>query len=247
MRKKTAKEVREALETIIEENSLQKIQVISSDLGNEYTANAAHFKEKYNIVWFWLRGKVKAGLAEGSIKRFKHLLYRYMRTHSKSNWTTFYKDIVNQLNIRPLKTLKNRAPIDIVSPFSDIYSRKLLARDQETLQRKQLSKQSLFKKGDLVFVETSTGLNERGFDLQRAVINKIVNVDTSDRPYFYELEDLEGIKIAKKFYGAELKKAPGLRDLPRQIRHIYRSRRKNKKREYEVNFVGSKYVDITNV
>ena len=239
MRKKTATEVREALEAIISENSLQKIQVISSDLGNEYTANASHFKEKYNIIWFWLRGKVKAGLAEGSIKRFKHLLYRYMRTHAKSNWTSFYKDIVNQLNIRPLKTLKNRAPIDIVSPFSDIESRKLLTNKPQGQSRKS-SKQNSFKKGDLVFVELSSNLNERGFDLQRAVINKIVNVDTSELPYFYELEDLEGNKIAKKFYGAELKKAPGLRNLPKQIRHIYRSRRKNKKREYEVNFVGSK-------
>ena len=241
LKTKSGKEVREALVDIIEKNDLYKAQTFSSDLGTEFVSNASYFKEKYGIIWFWLKSKTKAFLVENTIKSFKGLLYRYMRLHPKKIWTDFEKDIVNQLNIRPLKALKNYAPIDFVDPVSDARSRSLLSSKETDFRRKRVKKPE-FKKNDLVFVEIPASEIQRGFDLQRGAINKVAKVDTHSYPYLYELEDLEGKKISRKFYAIELKRAFKLRNLPKQIKHIYGSRRKNYKREYQVTFVGNKYV-----
>ena len=238
LKTKSKTAVREALEDIIEKNQLTKIQTIGSDFGSEFKANATYFKDKYGIIWFWLRSKVKASLSEIYIKSFKSLLYRYMRLHPKKVWTEYYQDVVNQLNIRPLKHLKGYAPVDFVSSLSDVRSRALLTSDKG---RKRLKK-PLFKKDDLVFVELPSFEIRRGFDIQRGVINKVIGVDTNAYPYLYELENLEGEKLPRKYYAVELVKTAQLRNLPKQIKHIYASRRKNFKREYQVTFVGSKYV-----
>ena len=239
LKTKSGKEVREALVDIIEKNNLYKAQTFASDFATEFRTNAPYFREKYGIIWFWLKSKTKAFLAENAIRSLKGLLYRYMRLHPKKNWTDFYEKVVNQLNIRPLKTLWGHSPIDFVSPISDIRSRTLLAKSDSF--RKKL-KTPEYKKGDLVYVEIPESEIQRGFDIQRGTINKVASVDTNSYPYLYQLEDLEGKKISRSYYSIELKKAFKLRNLPKQIKHIYASRRKNYKREYQVTFIGNEYV-----
>ena len=241
LKTKSGKEVREALVDIIEKNGLYKAQTFASDFATEFRANAEYFKENYGIIWFWLKSKTKAFLAENAIRSFKALLYRYMRLHPKKNWADFYEKVVNQLNIRPLKSLQGYSPIDFVSSASDVKSRTVLSGLNSS--RKKL-KSPEYKKGDLVFVEIPASEIQRGFDIQRGTINRVAKVDTRSYPYLYELEDLEGKKISRSYYAIELKRAFKLRNLPRQIKHIYASRRKNYKREYQVTFIGNKYVYI---
>ena len=244
LRTKSADSVKDALEDIIKTNKLTKITSINSDRGNEYVANASYFKEKYGIVWFWLKGRNKAAIAERAIRTVKGVLYRYMRLHPKKTWNDFYQEVIDQINSRPHKSLNGFAPADFANKFSDILSRKVLTTSTPASVKKQrrVKKKPLFKINDLVFTELPLLDTERGFDIQRGVINKVVGVDTEAYPYLYDLEDLEGRKLSQRFYSIQLKKAPSLRNIPKQIKHIYASRRKNYKREYQVNFVGSKYV-----
>ena len=226
-----------------------KISTVGTDQGTEFTANSQYFKKTYNIKWFWLKGKTKAALAENRIKTLKNVLYKVIRSRPKAQWAKIYPEIVEQLNIRPLKALKNRAPADLVSIFEDVRSRPLLtsststetatAPTSKTSSKKKRFSQK-FKLGDLVFLETPSSVNERGFDLQRAVISRIRNVDKSAFPYLYSLENLEGEPLSRKYYERELRRAPKLRNIPRQIEHVFDSRRKNKRREYLISFYNSK-------
>ena len=209
---------------------------MASDQGTEFKSNASYFKEKYGIVWFWLKGKTKAGLAENRIKAFKSILYRRLRSKKGVEWSLEYRNIVDQINKRRLKALKGHSPREISSPFKDVYSRVILKSQKS---RKGRKKRKTFKEKDLVFLETPASVNERGFDLQRGVICKVKEVDRSAEPFMYRLEDLEGQELSRKYYVAELRKAPKLRNIAKQIRHIYESRRRNKRREYLVLFHGS--------
>ena len=239
LKKKTAENVKIALEKIIEENDLIKINTISSDSGTEFTANISHFKKK-GIKWFLLKSDVKASLAELSIRIFKSYLYKMLRLKPGTMWINVYKKVRDQMNMRSIKSLNGHSPAELFSPFTDVSKTKKLQTKQET--RRMQTTGPIFKINDLVFLDIKRNVNDKGYDIQRGAIKRVTHIDKSSKPYVYTLDHLDSNKhLPRPYYGAELRKAPKLRALPKQIDKIYESRRKNKKREYLVSFYGSDY------
>ena len=241
LKKKTGPAVKSALDKIIEENNLFKINQISCDRGTEFIAIKKYFKEK-NIGFFFLEGKGKAFLAENGIKRFKRVLFQVMRNGKKILWPDIYKNVLKQINSRPLKSLGGKSPEEVNSPFEDIESKNFV-------ENKNIEKSGpIFKIGELVFLELSKNIGEKDYDLNRGPIARIKNIDKSAKPYMYELETIETKKpLSRKYYGYELKYAPGLRDMPHQIEKVLNTRRKNKRKEYQVVYEGSRYVLLLNI
>ena len=238
LKKKTAENVRKALEKIITENDLIKISTISSDSGTEFTANISYFK-KQGIKWFLLKSEVKASLAELSIRIFKSYLYKMLRLNPGTMWINIYKKVESQMNMRALKSLGGRSPAELFSPMADVSKKNKLYENQRT---KNVTIGPIFKMNDLVFIDIKKNVNDKGYDIQRGAIKRVTHVDKSSKPYVYTLGHLDSDKnLPRVYYGAELRKAPKLRAIPKQIDKIFDSRRQNKKREFLVSFYGSDY------
>ena len=243
LQKKTAENVRNALDKLIRENDLIKISTISSDSGTEFTANISYFKKK-GIKWFLLKSEVKASLAELSIKIFKSYLYKLLRLKSGTLWINIYKKVIDQMNMRALKSLNGRSPMELFSPFADVMNKENddIKTPLLTSKNKIVSSGPIFRINDLVFIDIKKTVNDKGYDIQRGAIKRVALIDKSAKPYVYILKHLDSEKkLPRPYYGAELRKAPKLRTLPKQIDKIYESRRKNKKREFLVSFYGSDY------
>ena len=236
LKKKTGPVVKDALNKIIEKNSLFKINQISCDRGTEFIAIKKYFKEK-NIGFFFLEGKGKAFLAENAIKRFKRVLFQVIRNGKNVLWPDVYEKVLKQINSRPLRSLGDKSPLEINSPFDDVESKNFV-------KEKEVTKTGpLFEVGELVFLELAKNLGEKDYDLNRGPIVRIKDIDKSAKPYMYELETVEERKpLKRKYYGYELKYAPSLRDMPHQIEKVFNTRRKNKRREYQVVYEGSRYL-----
>ena len=248
LKRKTAESVKAALEKLITENNLMKITTISSDSGTEFTANISYFKQK-GIKWFLLKSEVKANLAELSIRIFKSYLYKLIRLNPGTVWTKLYDKVVDQMNMRSIKSLDNKSPKDLFSPFADVYERNNKNDDSKTAPIQQSSRSSqprpkgkLFKINDLVFLDIKKNVNDKGHDIQRGAIKRVTRIDKQTTPYLYTLSHLNSEKVLpRSYYGAELRLAPKLRAIPKQIDKIYDSRRKNKRREFQVSFYGSDF------
>ena len=235
LKKKTGPAVQNALDKIIDENNLFKIKTIGSDRGTEFIYVKKYFKQK-GISFFFLEQKPKASLAENAVKRIKKVLYIAMRSGRNALWPDIYKEVISQINSRPLKVLGDKSPADVNSPFDDVESRNFVEEKVVT------STGPVFHEGDLVFLELPKTLGEKDYDIARAPIARIKSVDKSANPYMYELETIDGKPMSRKYYGNELKYAHQIRDMPHQIEKIFKTRRKNRKREYQVTFEGSRYV-----
>ena len=234
LKRKSGPAVQNALNKIIEENKLFKIKTIGSDRGTEYIYMKKFLKEK-GIGLFFLENSPKASLAESSVKRIKKVMFLAMRQGKKILWPDIYQKVINQLNSRPLKVLGNKSPSEVNSPFDDIESKEFV-EDKKVEQTGPI-----FAVGDLVFIELPKNLGEKEYDIARGVIARVKEVDKSAKPYMYKLESTEGKQLSRKYYGNELRRAPALRNIDKQIEKVFNSRRKNKKREYLVKFEGSRW------
>ena len=237
IKKKTRLAVQNALDKIIEENKLFKIGQISADSGLEFKSVEKYFKKK-GISFFFMKQKPKASLAENAVKRLKRVLFLAMRQGKNILWPDIYKKVLEQINSRPLKVLKNRSPKEVNSPFDDVESR-------EFVEEKAVKKTGpIFTEGELVFIELPKTLGEKDYDIARATIVRVKEVDKRENPYMYVLETIEGKTLSRKYYGYEIRHSPSLRDMPNQIEKVFKTRRKNKKKEYLVSFEGKRYIYI---
>ena len=177
-------------------------------------------------------------MAENAIKRFKRVLFLALRQGKNVLWPNIYQSILDQINSRRLKSLTNKAPEQVNSPFDDIESKNFV--EEKNVNRTG----PIFKTNDLVFIDLPKTLGEKDYDLARATIARIREVDKSAKPYMYVLETIEGNKLARKYYGYELKFSPFLRQMPNQIEKVFKTRRKNRKREYQVSFEGKRYAYV---
>ena len=236
LKDKTAAAVRAALDAIIEENELFKIRTIATDAGKEFVANIPYYRDK-GIKWFILKGKVKASLAENQVKIFKNLLYKVIRKNKGVPWTKVYDDVLMQLNSRPLKKLGEKSPQSVLSPFEDVTSKPVLKKNFG--EKPKNIKDNRFKVGDLVFLELPKHVNDKSYDIQRGVIKKVKDVKKDNLPHVYILENFDGTELSRNFYAEELRKAPGVRKLKYEVEKIYKARRKNKRKEYQVAFYNS--------
>ena len=176
-------------------------------------------------------------MAEGYTKIFKNLLYKTIRATKGKPWPQLCQDVVDQINGRPLKKFGGKSAKDMNSPFKDENSKKVIeAQDKKKKESKPI-KEDLLTRGTLVFINLPKDADLRSYDLQRAEIKKVKEVDTSKLPYIYILENLDDEKVLeRKYYRGELKEVFKTRAIPNEISKIYKSRRKNKRKEFLVSY-----------
>ena len=157
-------------------------------------------------------------------------------------WTKVYQDVVDNMNNRKLKKLNDLSPIQVFSPFNDPKTRRILNVGSTTTPSSvSRIKNNTLKINDLVFINLSKSVNDKGYDIQRGVIKKIKSINKTKIPFTYTLEDLDSKHaLPRQYYLNELRKAPSVRKIRKEIDKIYESRRKNKRREYLVSFINSK-------
>ena len=237
LKNKTAESVRKAIDDFIEENSLFKINTIASDMGKEYQGNVTYYKKK-NIKWFFLKEPHKSFLAEGYVRIFKQVLYKVIRASKGKPWPSFCQEVVNQINGRPLKKLGGKSPAEVNSPFLDVETRAEFRRQSELKEdKKDDIKTKILPEGTLVFINLPKEADLRSYDLQRAEIKRVKEVDTSALPHRYTLEDLEKeTTLERKYYLAELREVSKLRNIKNEIKRVYKTRRKNKRKEFLVTY-----------
>ena len=156
-------------------------------------------------------------------------------------WLQLYQEVVDQINSRPLKKLGGRTPAQLNDPFEDVNSRELLEKVEAKDREKSSSiKEDALEEGALVLIDFPKDADLRSYDIQRGEIKKIKEVDQTLKPYTYVLEDLDGERVLpRKCYRRELRRVSKLRNLPHEIEKIFKSRRKNKRKEYLVSFYKS--------
>ena len=171
----------------------------------------------------------------GYIRIFKQVLYKAIRASKGRPWTQLYQDVVDHINRRPLRKFGGKkSAADLNNPFKDEESKELIEANKK--EEKPI-KEDILKIGTLVFIDLPNEDDLRSYDLQRGEIKKVKNVDTSKAPYLYTLEDLNGEKVLeRRYYLGELKEVFKVRNIPKEIRKIYKSRRKNKRKEYLVSY-----------
>ena len=190
------------------------------------------------IKWFFLRGLNKAALAEAYIGIFKRLLYKVIRFSKGKPWMVLYKDVVNQINNRPLKKLDGKSPAEVNSPYEDVVSRKFIEGENIQTDKSSTSiKEDLLEEGTLVLIDLQKDSDLRSYDLQRGEIKKVKEIDRRLHPYTYTLEELhDGDILPRKYYRQELRKVSKFRNLPHEVEKIHKSRRKNRRKEFLVSF-----------
>ena len=202
----------------------------------EFKGNVAYYQKK-NIKWFFLNEPHKAAMAEAYTRIFKNLLYKVIRAKKGKPWPSFVQDVVDQINGRPLKKFGGKSASDLNSPFKDEASKEIIAQAEQAKGDSKPIKEDLLPVGTLVFIDLPKDADIRSYDLQRAEIKKVKSVDSSKHPYTYVLEDLDDEKtLERKFYRKELKEVLKVRNIPNEISKIYKSRRKNKRKEFQVSY-----------
>ena len=238
MKNKKAEEVKRLLDKMISENKLTKITTIGSDAAQEFIHNIPYYRKK-GIKWFLLKSAVKGSFVELNIRIFKSYLYKLLRLNPGTPWPRLCQPVVDQMNKRSLKKLNGKSPNDLFLPISDVRSKNIFVK---TDGQSDPPPGPTFKKDDLVFLDIKKHVNDKIYDTQRGAIKRVARVDKSVTPYFYILKHLDSEKeLPRPYYGNELRLAPKLRAIPKQIDRIYDSRRKNKRKEFLVSFYGSDY------
>ena len=260
LKSKSSAEVKKAFEKIFSENNLEKFTGIGTDKGTEFTANRKFFEEKGGHLYVQY-GKNKAFQAETFIRIFKAVLYRYIRFKRSQDWPGALPKVAAQLNNRRQKNLGRFTPADLNSPQADPGSREYMKKKfqgkrlslrkerkdklppSETMRGKGEDKRD-FKVNDFVYITADKKTFDKGFDMQRGAIYKITGVDTTVRPYLYQLKEEDGTPLERKYYGENLKYAPNPDDIDHGVERIVDEKMENGVKKYKVrwSFYPEKYV-----
>ena len=139
-------------------------------------------------------------------------------------------DLVKVYNNRVHSVTKQK-PIDIY-----LHKKKPYMKDSSDIQTDNFY-QAKFHVGDYVRISKIKKTFEKGYTSRWSKeVFKIVFIDTTKRPYMYELQDLLGEEIKGKFYGEELQKTD-LKDFS-VVEKIVEERKVKGKKLYLIKYDG---------
>ena len=232
MSTKSSKETLEAIKEIINENKLFKFALLTTDAGKEFKGmlKMPEWKELHIKHFVLTKSEHKAFLAEGSGRKVKAILYKFMRFYHTQNWPIILQKVVFNINHSVTKKLGDAvSPAEVNSPIYDDYVRELhslVAKEQPPSNKRYPNKtEKSFKIGDYCYLEFQKDVFSKGYHLKRGQLYRIYKIDNLQSPYKFYLEDLNKKELPRFYYAHQLKKFYG--DLKKHsfpIDHIVKTR-----------------------
>jgi ribosomal protein S17 len=200
---KSAGNVSKAYQKIIDEG--RKPWRVFSDKGREFKGEFKKLMDEHGIQHIMTENPiVKASLAERYNRTLKTRLYKYFTRTKTLKWLDILPNIVKAINHSVNRTTEMR-PVDVTHKNDQSVYKKLY-RKTKLMRKKNISKKSRFKLGDLVRISEERGPFYKGytpnFSNELFIITKVLRRDQ----IVYKLKDLEGEELTSIFYEAELAK-----------------------------------------
>ena len=159
------------------------IYEIQSDKGKEFVNKSTkELFTKFHILFRTKRGLHKASIVESAIKRVKRKLYIFLRSHLTQHWTKYFKDVINSLNLIPMKKLGNLRPIEIQNEAGSVLidkslksnnipipkdpTYKIQLKSAQNYENESRINPKLLKTGDYVYKNIKEDLFSKSFDIQ---------------------------------------------------------------------------------
>ena len=210
IKRKDGPTVCSALKTILESGHFNKLRRLNSDEGKEfYNKHVNQLLDSKGIVLYSVSSReIKASLAERLIRTIKGKLYRYMSHRNTRHYIDILDEIIDSYNHSSHSGLGNQQ-----SPFQvhHIKDPKMI-KDQFNLMYKYpkhvaQSNSRRLTVGQYVRIadEKRNSIFRRGYTVQNTIeIFRIREIDQTQIPTVYFLEDLQGEDIKGIFYSDEL-------------------------------------------
>ena len=210
VKSKDGKTMVTALRTILESGYFDNLSRLNSDEGKEFYNKHVNqlLKSKGIILYSVSSREIKASLAERLIRTIKAKLYRFMSHNNTKRYIHILPDIVESYNNSSHSSLGNKQTPLQVHKITDpsVIERQFFHMYKNS--KPSLSKSSSnLSVGQYVRIadEHRNSKFRRGYTVQNTIeIFKIYQIDTSQNPTVYYLEDLNGDPITGIFYRDEL-------------------------------------------
>jgi hypothetical protein len=200
MKTATAEESAKNLESII--NSMEhKPSQFASDQGNEFNIRNPHIYEllveRYGMVIYTLKAPLKASMVERFIRTLKGRIERYFTENDTERWVDVLQEISSALNNSINRSI-GIAPIDVTfenqkEVFKVLYGSQTPPSD------------CTFKVGDLVRLPLPKNIFTKGYKpAWTKELYKISRVFKTGNLCYYEVQDLAGEQLNRKYYKQEL-------------------------------------------
>ena len=210
MKNKDGKTTADALRTILESGYFNNLRRLNSDEGREFYNQHVNqlLKSKGIIIYSVSSREIKASLAERLIRTIKGKLYRYMTHNNTKRYINILSDIIESYNNSYHSSLgDNQTPLQV----HNLSDPKLIRKQFFHMYKKPLSKSfhssSNLTVGQYVRIadEHRNHKFKTGYTVQNTIeIFRVRNIDKSQNPIVYHLEDLNGDPISGIFYRYEL-------------------------------------------
>lgn len=231
LRRKTGKEVNEALESIFQSDK-RKPQNIQSDKGREFISVLSRsFFKKHGINFYTTRNPdTKAAVVERVIKTLKHRLWRYFTYRNTLRYIDIIQAIVHGYNSTRHSSIK-MAPAEVnednvLQVWKNLYSQK------EKYTRPRL------KLGDTVRISKDKKHFAKGFEKNWTEEVFIISRVIKHPVPVYEVKDLSGETIEGNFYEQELQKVIVPKNKVYRIEQILEMKGTGKKKTVLVKWKG---------
>lgn len=235
---KSGEDVLKGFKKIFTQQKFKTISRINTDEGKEfYNKKVQHYLESKGIVLYSVSSReIKAAIAERFIRTLKGRLFRYMTHHNTLKYTDILSRVIRNYNHTFHRTLKT-------TPYKAHH----LKREEVHHQLNQIHinpaplKKSFIPSldiGDTVRIadENRNKIFRHGYTVQNTwEIFRIRNIDQSQKPTIYHLQDLNGEPIIGIFHKEELVPT----DLPKTYEiDIIKSRKVGNRKRYLVKWRG---------
>ena len=208
LKRKDGNTVHTGLKKIIENNHFNKLRRLNTDEGKEfYNKKVKDMLDSKNITLYSVSSReIKASIAERFIRTIKGKLYRYMTQQNTKKYINILPALIEGYNNSPHRGLgNNQTPIDIhnLKDLKSIQNQfNLMYKNKRTFRKTRISNLTV---GEHVRLSNLKPTFKRGYTIQNTVeIFKIRDINKSQSPVVYYLEDLQGEPIKGIFYREEL-------------------------------------------
>jgi len=185
-------------------NAFKTLKVFPSNIwadeGKEFfNKDFEKFCKEKKINLYHTYSNLKSVYVERFNRTLKEIMYKYFTEHNTDYYVDVLDEFIEEYNNKIHSSIKQK-PIDVY-----LHDKKPVIKVNKIEYDKTY--QSPFNVGDYVRISKFKKTFEKGYTARWSKeVFKIASVDTSQKPYLYELEDLLGEEIEGKFYSEELQK-----------------------------------------
>ena len=175
---------------------------IWSDEGNEfYNSKFKAFCKTHSINLYHTYSGLKSVFVERFNRTLKEMTYRYFTEHNTDKYIDVLNDFINKYN-NTVHSRTKQKPVDIY-----LHDKIPCVKPTDIAEEADTQYKSKYMIGDYVRISKVKKTFEKGYTTRWSKeVFKIISIDTNQRPFVYELDDLQGENVKGNFYEEELQK-----------------------------------------